>query len=141
MDYKWEPLTYQDYVARTPNRCPRCGMGMGYHELDPKTYPCIRTKPYKLGDHTDLRLGMQVWYVPMMAMMPIKTGFVANIFSRYGPSIRLWKLPAEQTRMFDLTHEGLVCPRDCFATSEGAEARFNKLRRNRVSSNNIQANA
>lgn len=143
MEYEWRPKTYQDYINQGGPRCPRCGWSEIFHKMNedhPCYHPCIRAKPYKLADHTDLRIGMQVWHVPLLAMMPIKTGFVAQIWGLYGPGISLWKLPEDQTStQLSCRHEGFVHPRSCFSTQEGAEARFNKLRRNRVSSNNIQA--
>lgn len=130
-----------------PNDCPRCGMPKSYHKtiIDGKIYmPCIRKKPYKLADGTDIHIGMQVWNVDERKNYKIITGMVRFIH-RWG-SISLWKYPEERIpekykmsdgRVIDLpgklNHEGHYSARHlCFSSLKNAEVAIEKLKKEKA---------
>jgi len=116
------------------NCCPRCGKLSGYHNkahLGLNTLPCVRKKPFKLRDGTDLKLGMEVWHVDTWdKTQPIIRGMVRFITS-WG-SIRLYRYPEDVLwKDFSVPNEIIQVPsiafdhtfsayRSCFSTKQAA---------------------
>ncbi len=81
-----------------PTDCQRCGMPKSYHKMivNGKVYiNCIRKKPYKLRDGTDVKIGMQIWHMhPWDNEYRITTGMVRFIGS--SGLLFLWKYPCDR---------------------------------------------
>jgi hypothetical protein len=85
--------------------------------------PCVRKKPFKLADKTDLKIGMQVWlYNRYHENDAIYTGMVRFI-SSWG-HVNIWKYPEDRDpkRFLNIAYENsYIARRDCFSTLKGAE--------------------
>lgn len=108
-----------------PTDCLRCGLPKAYHSRTPGSnfIPCIRKKPYKLRDHKDVTIGMQVWYVHPYDCEKIFTGMVRIISP--GGYISLWKYKQDRdpSRIFDLSYNGSFdASYSCFSSLENALA-------------------
>lgn len=132
------PLVPDDMMTDGINTCMRCGLSKNYHEMkkeDGSVYvPCVRKKPYKLADGTDIRLHMQVWfYRPNFPELGIQTGMVK--FIREWGNLSLWNYPENREyreyicdngkKVSIPTNLGLETSitgyEHCFSTLEGAE--------------------